>query len=179
MPIGDQHLSAVEQRTEFMGKEFKFVVVVLSLFGTQNLKPFFNCEVRTDNECRRGEAFIGWHFATVAKCPCDEHRHHNGLAATGRHFASVTDEVWKVGFVGCIYQRSEVLIGESWGETDPFSTLTDFSEINDRLDCLALTEKKSSQKVITRPSRRSSRVTGGVSVVRFAPAFDICTECVD
>ena len=126
-----------------MREEFKFVVVVICILGAQYLQPFFNGEVRTDDECCLWEAFIGDDFAPVAKCPCDEHRHDDGFTAAGRHFASVSDEVWDVGFVRCIYQLSEVFAGELWCETDPLAALSDFGEIDDRLYCLALAKKES------------------------------------
>ena len=55
MPVGHKHFPFVEQRAEFCRDELKRIVVVVRGFGAQDLKPFFDCQVRTDNNAAAGK----------------------------------------------------------------------------------------------------------------------------
>ena len=103
MPIGNQHLPLVQQRTQFRRNEGEFIVVVVLGLRPQDLEALLNRQVGADNQRSGREPFVGRHFPAVAKCPSDEHRHHHGFPAACRHFASVADEFWELWRIRRVY----------------------------------------------------------------------------
>ena len=174
VPVGYQHFPAVEQRAEFCRDKFKRIVVVVRQFGAQHLKAFFDCQVGADDQRGFGEAVVGGHFAAVAERPGNQHRHHNGFAAAGRHLAPVTNQLGEVCHFRCVNQFVESLIGELGIEAGAFAWAADFGKPDNRLNGFALAEEEAPLLILACPMvEEFARHIGGVSVIRFSPPLDI------
>ena len=180
MPIGNQHLPLVQQRTQFRGDEREFIVVVVHSFRTQDLEALLNRQVWTDNQRGGRKPFVGRHFPAVAKRPSDEHRHHHGLAAACRHFASVADEFREFWRVRRVYQFAELRRAELRFKPRPSAAPDNLNEVDNRLNRFALAEKQPMLQIIACPMpQQLASDRRDVRIIRLPPPFHIGAECVD
>ena len=180
MPIGNQHLPFIQQRTQFRRDKREFIVVVVHSFRTQDLEALLNCQVWTDNQRGGREPFVGRHFAAVAKRPGDEHRHHHSLAAACRHFAAVADKLLQARRIRRVYQFAEFRRTESRFKPRPSVAAENLNEVDNRLNRFALTEKQPMLQIIACPMpQQLARDRRNVRVIRLPPPFHIGAEFVD
>ncbi len=89
MPVLDQHLCLVQLLAQRLGRTEIELVVIATLAGQQDLQSFLHRQARSHDEYRAAEILVPLRIGQrVQHLPCDDHRHHRGLAGAGRHLVA-------------------------------------------------------------------------------------------
>ncbi len=97
MVIGDHDLGAADFRQHFRRHDFACLVVIVGLARQQHAKTVADGDARGDDQKGAGE-ILRILTGRVHRLPGDQHGHHGGLAAAGRHLHGQAEKLW-VGFL--------------------------------------------------------------------------------
>ncbi len=89
VPVLDQHFGLVQLLAQRLGRTQVELVVVAALAGQQDLQTFLHGQPRCHDEHHAAEVLVPLRIGQrVQHLPCDDHRHHRGLARPRRHLVA-------------------------------------------------------------------------------------------
>ena len=182
MPVGDEDFTGTQERAKSRRNDVERFVIVADGVGAQNLQTFLDGQVRAADEDGAREPQIGGLLAPVTERPCDEHRHDDGLTASGRHFAPVAQEGQGILAGGGIQKGRKLVVEkpgiELWAVACAVRAfIAHFGKEDDGFDGFELAEEETAIAVFAVPVFK--KVFGDLlcaAIAGFAPAFHILAE---
>jgi len=98
--VGDHDLRAVYVVQHIAGDKFAAGVVAIGVVRLEDPKAVFDGETGRDDEETSREVFAAGAPHGVDRLPCDQHRHHGGLARARRQLQRETQKLGVGIFVG-------------------------------------------------------------------------------